>query len=134
MEKITIGWQEYLSLPELNVPSIVAKVDTGAKTSSLHVQDLEPVSKGHKRKGKVRFRVCLRQHDNPNGIPRQFQRLCSDPTAEVSANAIIAVSPIIECPVMDYRSVTSSNGTPEDRYVIETIVTLGRHRWQTEIT
>ncbi|MGD1849151.1 MAG: ATP-dependent zinc protease [Cyanophyceae cyanobacterium] len=133
MEKIIIGWQEYVSLPELSIPSIAVKVDTGAKTSALHVQDLEPVAKKASQP-KVRFRVCLRPHDNPNGIPRQFQQFCPDPASELPANDIVAISPAIECPVVDYRSVTSSNGTPEDRYVIETVIMLGPHRWQTEIT
>ncbi|MEM6500828.1 MAG: RimK/LysX family protein [Cyanobacteria bacterium P01_C01_bin.89] len=138
MEKITIGWQEYLSLPDLKIPSIAVKVDTGAKTSALHVQDLEPISHKKPQRGshidKVRFRVCLRQHDNPNGIPSQFQQFRPDSTSEFPANDIIAISPVIEYPVVDYRSVTSSNGTPEDRYVIETVIMLGRHHWKTEIT
>lgn len=40
-ESRTVGWKEYLDLPELEIFRLKAKVDTGARTSTLHVDSLE---------------------------------------------------------------------------------------------
>lgn len=58
VEKQTIGWKEYVSLPDWGINRVRAKVDTGARTSALHVEELEKIDEDF-----VRFEVVLsRKH------------------------------------------------------------------------
>ena len=102
-----LGWEEWLALPDLGLPALCAKIDTGAKTSSLHAFDIEPF--GAARAPHVRFAV--------HPIPGR-----EDVTIACSA------------PVIDRREVTSSNGETEYRFVIESPVQLGHRSWPVEIT
>ena len=90
-ENLSLGWEEWVSLPEISIPAIKAKVDTGARTSALHAVAIEPF--GTEKNPQVRFII----HPNP-----------SDPTLEVVCSA----------KVIDKRNVTSSNGATELRYII----------------
>ncbi len=51
----TVGWRELVSLPELGLAGIPAKIDTGARTSSLHAHVLDDFRRGDQRF--VRFAV-----------------------------------------------------------------------------
>ena len=99
MNELTFGWEEWVSLPDLGLPAIKAKVDTGARTSALHAFAIEPF--GPADKPMVRFGI----HPNPD-----------DPKLEIMCSA----------PLKDQREVTSSNGETEYRYVIETDIAIGR--------
>lgn len=107
MEKISIGWREWCSLPELNIHNIKAKIDTGARTSALHAFFVEPYTE--KGRQMVRFGV------HPIQKRDDIQIVCSSP-------------------VKDFREVSDSGGHREMRYVIETPVKLGERIWLIEMT
>lgn len=107
-DPIRLGWEEWLGLPALGLPALLAKVDTGARTSALHAADILLV--GPSSAPRVRFTV----HPDP-------------------ADAALAVT--CEADVVDRREVTSSNGESEMRYVISTALDLGDGAgWPIEIT
>jgi len=102
-----VGWREWLSMPELNIKQIKAKVDTGARTSALHAFYVDPFQ--HEGAEWVRFGIHPLQHND------EFEIEC-------------------EMPVKDRRMVSDSGGHCEERYVIETILTLGNYSWPAELT
>ena len=85
------GWREWVSLPEIRVPWVKAKLDTGARSSAIHAFDLtEHVVDAEER---VRFVV--------------------HPWQEGELDAVT-----VDLPVIDRREVRSSNGQVEERLVV----------------
>ncbi len=105
--KLRIGWREWVALPEVGIPAIKAKIDTGARTSALHTFDLETFEVAGQRK--VRFRV------HPLQKRTDIERVCI-------------------ADVIDERVVSDSGGHREKRLVIRTPVRLGTLEWPIEIT
>ncbi|NNE56993.1 MAG: 30S ribosomal protein S6--L-glutamate ligase, partial [Hellea sp.] len=106
-ETLELGWEEWVGLPDLALPAIKAKVDTGARTSALHAVAVEPF--GTDKNPQVRFIM----HPNPD-----------DPAIEVICSA----------KVIDRRMVTSSNGVAESRYVIRTPIEIGGQSWPIDVS
>lgn len=105
--KFLIGWQEWCSLPELNIKYIKAKIDTGARTSALHAYNIKEFSR--------------------NGI--KVLRFDIYPL-QGSQDTIIKA----EARVLDKRYVMSSNGHKENRYVILTPLELNGFTWDIQLT
>ena len=103
----TLGWAERVALPDLGLPAIKAKIDTGARTSALHAFQIEPF--GPAEAPMVRFGI--------HPIPGR-------------TDVVIYSS----APVIDQREVTSSNGEREVRCVITTRVSIGERTWPIEVT
>lgn len=102
-----IGWREWVSLPDLGLVAVKSKIDTGAKTSSLHAFDIELVEKGTKTY--VHFKVHPLQND---------------------------FSTVVNCQALliDRRVVTDSGGHKEERYVIRTSMVISGIKKKIELT
>jgi hypothetical protein len=105
--KITIGWREWLALPQLGIPALKAKIDTGARTSALHTFSLEEYFSGNRRM--VRFGI------HPLQKRQDIELFC-------------------EAPVLERRRVKDSGGHIEKRYVIQTRVVLKNQIWRIHVT
>jgi hypothetical protein len=104
---LTAGWREWVSLPDLGVDWVKAKLDTGARSSALHAFDLEEFRLDGERW--VRFEV------------HPWQRTAED-----------AVQ--VELPLHDERVVRSSSGHEQHRYVVRVALRLLKRTVTTDVT
>ena len=107
MKKNELGWREWVGLPDLGIPAIKAKIDTGAKTSSLHALDPEPVT--------------------IEGVPHVKFLLMPIQRSLVLGTEVIA-------PLVDRRKVTNSGGLGQERFVIALDIILGDQERTIEVT
>lgn len=105
--KVIVGSEEWCSFPDLGIPTIKARVDSGAKTSALHAVNIAPFIKNDANW--VKFDINPIQNNNKTIIH-------------------------CEAPLVDKRIVKSSSGYREQRYVIQTIVEIGNSKWPIEMT
>lgn len=105
--KTIIGSEEWCAFPDMALPAVKARVDSGAKTSSLHAFNIHPF----RREGNLW--VSFEVH------PLQNNRRT-----------------VIRCekPVLDRRTIKSSSGTTDTRYVISAPIKIGDDIWTVELT
>jgi hypothetical protein len=104
---LTLGWREWVSLPQLGLEDIKAKVDTGARTSALHAFEVRQFDVDGRQR--VEFKMHPRQRDNVTVV-------------------------VCQADVIDERVVRDSGGHAENRWVIETPVIIGDRSWPIEMT
>jgi hypothetical protein len=103
--KLVVGWRELVDLPGLGLQSVPAKIDTGARTSSLHATVLDHFTRDGQEF--VRFAV---------DFPRQHVRQ------------------VCEAIHVDHRGVTSSNGDTQMRLIVKTPIRIGELEFRAEIS
>ncbi|MFD1605881.1 30S ribosomal protein S6--L-glutamate ligase [Flavobacterium artemisiae] len=105
--KVILGSEEWCSFPELGIPTIKARVDSGAKTSAMHAINIAPFIKNDANW--VKFDI--------NPIQNNIKTIIHG-----------------EAPLVDKRIVKSSSGFREHRYVIQTSLKIGDAKWPIEMT
>ena len=107
--KIIVGSEEWCGFPNLAIPAILARVDSGAKTSSLHA-----------------FNITTFKRNNTPWVGFDVHPLQNNRRTVIRC----------EAPVVDRRRIKSSNGTTEKRYVIRTPFSIGNSdtSWDIELT
>jgi hypothetical protein len=101
---MVLGWREWVALPQLGIPALKVKVDTGARTSALHAFGVERLAGG-----RVRFRVHPDQNHDVDEV-------------------------VAEADLVDERVVRTSGGHSELRPVVRTQVTMGELEFPVELT
>ena len=108
----TLGWREWLALPGIGVAAIRAKIDTGARSSALHVDTIELFAKpGPATTG--------------DAVSEEWVRFSLDPDGGRPISC--------EARVVDRRPVTDSGGHTTERVFISTQVQLAGQAWPIEI-
>jgi len=108
-DKPIIGWRERIDLPELGIFDLKAKIDTGARTSALHVTKVRPFQKS----------------DGTEWLELHIPAIESDGSEQ---------DIICEMPSFGKRSVKSSSGHLDERHVLTTTLSLGSFKGEIEIT
>jgi len=105
--KLKIGAVEFCDLPDMGIEKLEMRVDTGAATSSLHVDNIEEYSKG--KKNFVSFDL----HPDIHNVDKVIRT-----TVEI----------------LGTKTVKSSSADTEKRVVITTDIRLAGRQWPIQLT
>ena len=103
--KVEIGWCEMVDIPSLGLTGVHAKMDTGAATSSIHATRVKPLLRDGRPCVEFWFRL------NAGEKPKRY-----------------------EAAIIDRRTVRSSNGDAQERYVIAAQFCFGKLCWNGQLT
>lgn len=103
----TLGWREWVRLPDLGIKRIKAKIDTGALSSCLHANDIE-----------------VHENADLTTVSFKLQPVQKDHSKVVEATAA----------VHEFRQVRSSNGQTTTRPVIRTTIEIMSIRYEIDVT
>ncbi len=102
-----IGLREWIALPDLGLELILAKIDSGAKTSALHASEISTFERDGRTWVSFNAHIGSRK--------KQHLQRC-------------------EAELIEIRPVTSSNGVTQERMTIRTTMILGDRSWPVEFT
>ena len=100
-----IGWRELIALPDLGIPKLKAKIDTGARTTALHAVDIGVFEKDNARWAE--FHVPF------SGLAKDHRF-----TAQI----------------VDERDIKNTSGKKERRIIIQSTLVLGKRHWRIELS
>lgn len=102
-----IGWREWIVFPDFGNARVKAKIDTGARTSAIHAEDVQLLERS-------------------NGT---FVSFVIQPNQNDTEDAVQCIAPLI-----DQRTITDSGGNSEDRFIVSAQVSLGGQTWPIELS
>jgi hypothetical protein len=102
-----IGWREFVTLPQLKIDKIKAKIDTGARSSAIHAFNIHELCQDGKKI--IRFQIHPLQRDSKTTITTEAE-------------------------LLEYRKVRNSGGITQLRPVIKTNIEVGKYTWPIELT
>lgn len=102
---LLIGWREVVGLPELGLPAVHAKIDTGARTTALHA--------GH---------VRAFDQDGARWVEFTPPRIGKAPAHRC------------RLPVVDERKVKNTGGVAELRIIVRTTLMIGGRHWKIDLS
>lgn len=96
-DKLIIGWREFIDFPEWGIHKIRAKVDTGARTSSLHVEDVKLL-----KNDRIKFSVIVSEK-----LPLKRKKVIAK--------------------IIKRGKVKSSTGHNTHRWYVRTVIKIGKN-------